>query len=56
MTAHDTLTAAVLVREVEQHMRMLLDDPAPIEKAPGFFLAYWVELLQRVQGYLTPET
>ena len=52
---HATLTAAVLVRELEQHMVMLLLDPAPLEKAPSFFLDYWVQILQQVQAYLTPD-
>jgi hypothetical protein len=50
-----TLTAAVLVRELEQHMLLLLVDPAPLEKAPAFFLEYWIHLLQQVQRYLPPE-
>ena len=52
---HPTMTAAVLVRELEQHMLLLLADPAPLEKAPHFFLSYWIELLHHVQHYLTPE-
>jgi len=55
MTTPSTLTAAVLVREIEQHMLLLLVDPAPLEKAPAFFLDYWIQILQRVQDYLAPE-
>ena len=56
MTTHATQTAAVLVREIEQHMLLLLVDPAPLVKAPHFFLEYWLQILQQVQAYLTPET
>jgi hypothetical protein len=52
---HATLTAAVLVREIEQQMRLLLVDPAPLEKAPHFFLDYWIQILHQVQAYLSPE-
>jgi len=52
---HPTLTAAVLVRKIEQHMRWLLDDPAPLAQAPHFFLNYWIQILHQVQAYLTPE-
>jgi hypothetical protein len=55
VTAHDTLTAAVLVREIEQHMLVLLADPSPLEKAPHFFLDYWIQILRQVQVYLALE-
>jgi hypothetical protein len=52
---HPTVTAAILLREIEQHMLLLLVDPAPLEKAPHFFLDYWITILYQVQVYLTPE-
>ena len=36
-------------------MLLLLADPVPLEKAPAFFLDYWIQLLHQVQAYLTPE-
>jgi hypothetical protein len=45
-------TAAALVRELEAHMGLLLDDPAPLVKAPDHFLAYWRALLARIQDLL----
>jgi hypothetical protein len=48
-------TAAALVEEVRQHIVMLLLDPAPLEKAPHFFLDYWCQILQRIQALLAPE-
>jgi hypothetical protein len=45
-------TAAALVRELEAHMGLLLDDPAPLVKAPDHFLTYWRELLQRLQDLI----
>jgi hypothetical protein len=36
------------MKELEQHMLLLLADPKPLERAPAYFLEYWLQLLGRI--------
>ena len=38
-------TAAALVEELRQQMRLLLTDPAPVAQAPDHFLTHWLLIL-----------
>jgi hypothetical protein len=45
-------TAASLLAEIQAHMVLLLLDPAPLEKAPAYYLDYWLQILAVVQELL----
>jgi len=50
-----TPEALALVTELEQHMRVLLLNPAPVAKAPAYFLDYWAQHLHHIRELLARE-
>lgn len=48
-------TAASLLTELAQHMTILLEDTAPVERAPRHFLLHWLLMLERIRRLLPDE-